>query len=239
MQYNVSRMRGVRWETHLLALSTLITIACLMFISATPGPQLFQIPEVIVPLGVSIGLSLYTVRLQRRNRRFDRADPTLWYVWAGAVASGAIGAFWMGLHLYYGLPIDVLPDKILTVLSGGLAAGVAIGRSAATGRRTAHQTDRVRVLAETSWTNRSGSTPVLEAVVETLAELEGVDPIELEPLYESIDPDVFVDLRAQDDSQWQLRFHVDEYEVRVNGHGTVTVYGIEAPTDPPSAATPH
>ncbi|WP_226004666.1 HalOD1 output domain-containing protein [Natrinema salinisoli] len=231
MNYEGSRPRFDRWENHLLVLSGLVALVCVAFISATPGPKFFEIPEVIVPLGVSIGLSLYTVRLQRRNRPTDRPDPMITYVWAGALASGAIGAFWMGLHLYYGLPIDVLPDKILTVLSGGLAVGVFLGRSASTGYRPDADADRARVVAETSWTTPSEPSSILEAVVETLADLEGVDPHELGPLYDSIDPEVFDGLQAQDDSHWQLLFYADEYEVRVNSHGTVTVYSLESPDD--------
>lgn len=239
MNYDVSLPGIDSGENHLLLLSGLVATICVVFVPATPGPNFFEIPEVIVPLGISIGLSLYTVRLQRRTQPPDRPDPLVKYVWAGALTSGAIGAFWMGLHLYYGLPIDVLPDKILTLLSGGLTAGVFLGRSAGVDRGADRPTDRARVVAETSWTTRSGSSPILEAIVETLADLEGVDPVDVDPLYDSIDPDVFSGLQAQDDSQWQLLFYVDEYEVRVSSHGTVTVYGLEpeASDDPSQPAS--
>ncbi|MDF9747219.1 HalOD1 output domain-containing protein [Natrinema salsiterrestre] len=238
MNYEGSRPGFDCGECHLLVLSGLVALVCVVFVPATPGPEFFEIPEVIVPLGISIALSLYTVRLQRRNRPTERSDPMVTYVWAGALVSGAIGAFWMGLHLYYGLPIDVLPDKILTVLSGGLAVGVFLGRSAGTGHRPDADADRARVVAETSWTTPAEPSSILEAVVESLAELEDVDPHELGPLYDSIDPAVFDGLQAQDDSHWQLLFYADEYEVRVNSHGTVTVYSLEPPDDrsPPTSA---
>lgn len=227
MQYDTFRPGPARWEIHLLGLTSLVTVVCVAFIRSTPGPDLFSVPEVIVPLGISVGLSLYTVRLRRRNRPIERPDPMVRYVWAGALGSAGFGAVWTGLHLYHGLRVDVLPDELLSILSVGIAGGVLLGQSASRDSLPDRSSDRIRVLAETSWAGRSEPAPILEAVVETLAELEEVDPIEMEPLVDSIDPDVFSDLRTRTDSQWQLRFSVDEYEVRVNSHGTVTVYGFE------------
>lgn len=229
MQHTLSRAGSISGENQLLALCGLVAITCVAFVPATPGPILFQIPEVIIPFGISIALGLYTVRMARR--RHSSGGPNIQYVWAGALGSGAIGVVWMGLHLYYGLPIDVLPDKILTVLSGGIAAGVFVGQSTGDDRQPDLPTNRARVLAETSWTTRSGATPILEAVVEALADLEGDDPLDVDSIYESIDPDVFPRLRAQDDSQWQLLFYTDDYEIRVSGHGTVTVYAIDSPPE--------
>jgi hypothetical protein len=67
------------------------------------------------------------------------------------------------------------------------------------------------------------------AIVEALAELEGVDPLELEPLNNYINPDVFTQLQMNEDSQWQLLFYADTYEVRVSSLGTVTVYELNSP----------
>lgn len=59
---------------------------------------------------------------------------------------------------------------------------------------------------------------------ETLAEVEGVEPHELEPtLHDHVDRDVFEILTEHDGSPWQLLFYTDEYEVRVGSFGTVTV----------------
>lgn len=228
VNYNESRPGGTRWENHLFALSGLVAVVCLASIPYTPGPTVFEIPEVIIPLGISLGLGLYTVRLQRRNHGSDQFKPMVKYGWAGALVSGAIGAFWMALHVYYGLPIDVLPDKILTVLSAGIAAGVLVGRSVGQNRQTNPPTERTRVLAETSWASRSGPTPIFGAVVEVLAELEEADPVELHPLNEHIDPELFAELRAQDAAPWQLLFSTDKYEIRVSSHGTVTVYSADS-----------
>lgn len=228
MSYNEYRPENARWGNHLFALSGFVAVVCLATIPYTPGPIVFEIPEVIIPLGISIGLGLYTVRLQQQNYRSEQLKPMAKYGWVGALVSGAIGAFWMVLHLYYGLPIDVLPDKILTVLSAGIAAGVLVGRSTSLNRQRTRPIDRVRVLAETSWANSSGPTPVFDAVVKVLAEIEETDPVELEPLHEHVDPEVFAELRARDAAPWQLVFSIDEYEIRVSSHGTVTVYSVDS-----------
>lgn len=218
------RSTAVQWEDHLLGLSSFVAVVSLACIPSTPGPKVFRVPEVIVPLGISLGLSLYTIRLKRQDSAYAQLEPMVKYGWAGAVVSAAIGGSWMALHLHYGLPIDVLPDKILTVLSVGIAAGVLVGRSANFDHDDGAATDRSQVLAETSWTNRPGETPIFDATVEALSDVEGVDPLELDPLYEHVDPEVFADLRARDGSRWGFTFHVDEHAVHVTSCGTVTVF---------------
>lgn len=238
MNLQVFRPGFTRWENHLLGLSSLVAVISLICIPYTPGPKLLNVPEVILPLGLSLALSLYTVRLQWRNQRPSQFKPMVKYGWAGAVVSAAIGGSWMALHLHYGLPIDVLPDKILTILSVGIVAGVFIGRETATSQRNGQPADDVRIVSETSWTNRAEPAPISAAIVDALVELDGVDPLDLEPLYHDMDPDILSRLRSQDGSQWQLLFYTDGYEVRVNSHGTVTVYstGSEAELSPTASA---
>lgn len=218
------RQADIGWENHLLGLSGLITVASLALVWKNPTPTGNSIPEVIVPLGVSLGLGLYTFRLKRRNSPSDRSKSMVKYAWAGALFSGAVGGFWMALHYYYGLPIDVLPDKILTVLSLGVAAGVLVGRSPALVRSHSVVADRHQVVAETTWTTRQDPTPIASAVVDTLAEADGTDPRDLEPLYAHVDPDALAELRSHDGTPWQFTFYTDDYEVRVSSHGAVTVY---------------
>lgn len=218
------RPTGIEGEDHLLGMSVLITVASLALVWRNPTPTPNSIPEVIVPLGISLGLGLYTFRLKRRNSPSDRSKPMAKYAWVGALFSSAIGGFWMALHYHYGLPIDVLPDKILTVLSLGIAAGVLVGRSPAFVRSPSALADRDQVVAETTWTTRSGPTPIASAVVDTLAEADGADPRDLEPLYAHVDPDALAELRSHDGTPWQFTFYTDDYEVRVSSHGAVTVY---------------
>lgn len=239
MHQRVFRPGFTRWENHLLGLSSLVAVISLICIPYTPGPKLFKVPEVIIPLGLSLALSIYTVRLQWRNHQPNQVKPMVKYGWAGALVSSVIGGSWMALHLHYGLPIDVLPDKILTILSLGIVAGVFIGRRTSNSQQNDRPTDGVRIVSETSWANRSEPSPITEAIIDALVEIEGVDPLDLEPLYYDMNPDVLSALRSQDDSQWQLLFYTGEYEVRVSSHGTVTVYSndLQAETSP-AASTP-
>lgn len=225
-----------RWENHLLALSGLVALISLICIPYTPGPRFVNLPEVIIPLGLSLALSVYTVWLQRRNRNPTQFKRMVKYGWAGALGSAGIGSSWLALHLHYGLPIDVLPDKILTILSVGTVAGVIIGRRTRTDQPADRPIDRVRVVSETSWTNREGSAPIFEAVIDALVELDGVDPLAREPIFDDIDPEIFHRLRTQEDSRWQLSFCTGGYEIRVNSHGAVTVYGDDTRVGPPSTS---
>lgn len=78
-------------------------------------------------------------------------------------------------------------------------------------------------------TNRDDETDKLsQAVVETVAEAEDVDPIELTPLYTAIEPDALESLfrpRAVDGGavSGEIRFSYHEYEVRVTSAGEVSL----------------
>lgn len=229
VHYHRSPLEAIGWENHLLALSSLVAIGCLAFVWYTPEPAATTIPEVVIPLGIALGLGIYTVVLKRRGTSTDRSRSMVRYAWTGAVLSGLIGVGWLALHVYYGLPIDVLPDKILTVLGIGIAAGVFIGETADVTKSNRRRPDRAQVIAETSWTNRSGDSPVLGTIVELLADVEEADPFELSPLYEEIDPDVLAELRSQNGSRWQLLFYRNGYEIRVSSQGTVTVSVMDPP----------
>lgn len=63
------------------------------------------------------------------------------------------------------------------------------------------------------------------AVVQAIAEHEGIDPVELPPLHEAIDPDALDALfegRTQT-SDGTVTFTVREYQVTVHGRDRVTV----------------
>lgn len=224
MNSYLPRRVGGNWEGHLLGLNGLVITGSLLFIWRDPEPESTTIPEVIIPLGISLGLTLYTVRLKRQNITTVHSETMVKYVWTGALLSGVAGGVWLALHLYYDLPIDLLPDKILTVLSVGIASGVLIGHSPAIDQRPVTEPERPRVIAEASWVDRSGSSPVLEAIIEGLAEAEEVDTRELTPLYDQLDPEILARLRSQANTPWQLLFDAEEYQIRVSSHGTVTIY---------------
>lgn len=65
-----------------------------------------------------------------------------------------------------------------------------------------------------------------EAVVETVASREDVDPTELTPLYESIDSealDSLVEAEERDDGIRQIAFTYHGYRVTITGDGVVDV----------------
>lgn len=68
--------------------------------------------------------------------------------------------------------------------------------------------------------------PPSEAVVERVANREGVHPLELDPLYEVIDPsalDALVRTHEQKTSGLQITFVYHGYEVTVTAEGVVHV----------------
>jgi len=72
-------------------------------------------------------------------------------------------------------------------------------------------------------------TPVSVRVVEALAEMEGVSPVELEtPLYESVDPETLDELvEPASGTSVHMEFAVDGYLVTVTAEGTVYVGNAE------------
>jgi len=67
--------------------------------------------------------------------------------------------------------------------------------------------------------------PLSQAIVETIAENEDVDPLALDPLYEVIDPDALDSLFAETNrsprSDGKITFEYAGHTVVVNSDGTV------------------
>lgn len=231
------RPGSLRLRYPLPLLSALLVVLSLLFFPLSRGSMLADVPEVVFPLAVALGIALYSVRLLRTEYDADRIDRIAAYGWTGALIT-ALCIWWLSQQLRPDLAFSVLFDEALTVLSLGSGIAVFFGanvvhepRSENRAPRSESRTDRERVLAETVWTSDSLPDPILTAITTQLADLEGVDPLELEPLYEHVDPGVFSELRGQDDSHWQLLFYTDEYEVRVSSQGTVTIYEKFSPND--------
>lgn len=202
----------------------MVIVGSLAYIPIDYGSTLSNIPEIIIPLGISIGLIVFTTRLRQRGYEAEHIARIVRYGWGGALVSTLIGGWWIAIHLYHELPVVGLYDQVLTVLSLGIGAGVLIGMQNTCQQSFERQVGRTRLINETTWTNRATPEPILVAIVEQLAERKGVRPNDLSPISNHINPDVFSELTARDDSQWQLRFHTDEYEIRVSSQGTVSVY---------------
>lgn len=70
--------------------------------------------------------------------------------------------------------------------------------------------------------NESGFDSVSNAVVAGLATIQDVNPSEVEPLYEAVDPDALDDLfpaDPQDQASRSVTFTLDGYEVTVSAEG--------------------
>lgn len=67
-----------------------------------------------------------------------------------------------------------------------------------------------------------------QRIVERVSDAEGVDPLELDPLYTAINPDALdslfqTRLASSDGLGGELRFEYHDYEVRVTADGRVTL----------------
>lgn len=70
---------------------------------------------------------------------------------------------------------------------------------------------------------KAGATSVSERVILAVADEHGVDPVELDPMYWSLDPDALDALfRDRKTETLQVRFRLWGCEVVVDGDGTVT-----------------
>jgi hypothetical protein len=92
------------------------------------------------------------------------------------------------------------------------------------------QTDHLRTFA-------SGDAPVSVTVVEAIAEERDTDPLEIEPLWNSVDPEALDRLftAANGDADLSVSFTVDDCLVTVQDDGSITTR-----TDPGgSTSTPQ
>ena len=71
-----------------------------------------------------------------------------------------------------------------------------------------------------------------EAIVDAVGEAAGVDPIELPPLYASVDPVVIEKLLKGDNRQMIIGIQYNSWNVFVRGDGAIQVCDRERPTEP-------
>ena len=225
-------------EQHLLPLlSGFLLLLCVAYLPLSSGSVIADLPEISIPVGITVILAVYTHQLLQGTYEVDQIKRIAIYGWVSAVVAG-FGAWWLLKHLQQQLSTTILFDEALTVVSIGSGLGVFLGartvneyRSHHHERRFAASVDRDRLLAETVWTTESDPNPILLTVTTQIAEIKGVEPLELDPLYEHIDPDVFTEVRMWNNLQWQVLFYTDEYEVRVSSYGTVTIYEADNPAE--------
>ena len=76
-----------------------------------------------------------------------------------------------------------------------------------------------------------GRETATEAVIQTVAETTNTDPLELPPLYETIDPDA-LDALIADMQAGTISFTYTDCEITVHSDSTVTI--VEPPVDKPA-----
>lgn len=86
-------------------------------------------------------------------------------------------------------------------------------------------------VAVTKYRENTDQTPT-ELIVSTVGEVAGIDPIELPPLYEFVDPDTIETLLEGQNGQTLIAFQFDAWNVFVRGDGTIQVCKRGRPTDP-------
>lgn len=229
------RQTFFQWEYH--SLNALLLLLCVAYFPLSRGSILADIPEIVIPIGVSLGLAVYSIQKPYGSAEIERMKQIAMYGWGGAIVAFA-GSWWFVRQLQRELAIMLLLDDALTVLSIGSGFGVFAGALVLQTHSPTDDTDRDRLLAETVWTNDEQPNSILTTIATEIAELDGVGPLELEPLYNHIDPEVFSELRTQEDSHWQLLFYRDAYEIRVSSQGTVTIYGTDEPDEEYSLTVP-
>lgn len=69
---------------------------------------------------------------------------------------------------------------------------------------------------------------VSERIISETASIEGVDPTDLPPLYNSVDPDALEQMVESLDETCTIKFDYSGYSVTVTGDGSVSV---EQPTE--------
>lgn len=90
---------------------------------------------------------------------------------------------------------------------------------------------------------KDGSETPAEVIINAVAEAANVEPLELSPLYEFIDPDALNTLFQQDegavDSEAILSFNIDTWNVFVRADGRIRVCDSTQPTEPQPVFEPN
>ena len=233
VEYRMKRFfREESWPLLLLLLLAGLVAHFLL----SPGSVLADVPEVIIPLGISVTLLWYMYRVSRREYGENILERITRFGWIGMLGAVSMGTVWILFILSRESPIASLSDELMTGINIGTAVGILAGRYSLqtlgrNGSVEAFEPRREYVVAESTWTAQPHPNPILTEIVEQIADLEGVDPLAMTPISEYIDPDVFADLIERTDTQWQTVFRIENYEVRVSSHGTVTVYETDRSGD--------
>ena len=91
--------------------------------------------------------------------------------------------------------------------------------------------DRETGIARTQFDQEK--TPASTAVIATLADVMDADPVELDPLHSTVDPEAlnaFVRVRNGTEGDVHLKFSHEDHMITVNSYGVVTVTPGHEPT---------
>ena len=212
----------------IIVLIMLLIVGELLYISVSSG-RFFEVAlDMKLAVGITAGLVVLTSLLWIfRDRHSSQSGLTL-SAWGGAFVGGAAGV-WLLFHIPNSPPFGPVYGDALTILNIGVAVGMLVGITTVRGHRSGSQEEPAResVVTESTWATRSGRNPIVMELVEVLSDLTDTSPRELGLLSTYIEPEVFQHLRAEGNSSWQLGFFTSEYEIRVNSHGTITVYDVQ------------
>jgi hypothetical protein len=223
----------------LLSLVVLIVVGVGLYIPVSPGPYQSDLTETFLPLTIAAVLLAVIGFIWMDDDRFTLDDRLVAFGWLGALIGGIVG-LWLAIEqLLIGSSFAHVYGDSLSILSIGSMAGVLVGAGIATIASDRASPDQAlspeSVVTESTWTNRSGPSPITTELVEQLSDIDGVESFDVEPLHRAIDPEVFRMLRVSGDSPWQLLFYASGYPVRVSSHGTITVGDDQPPTGGPAA----
>lgn len=72
---------------------------------------------------------------------------------------------------------------------------------------------------------------IVTSVIEAVATADGVDPADLDSLYEYIDPDVLEQLSEQEKTEWSFTFQYLDHQITVTHDGQLRVDGVAYASD--------
>ena len=71
-----------------------------------------------------------------------------------------------------------------------------------------------------------GQTDIVAGIVKAVAAADGVEPADIDPLYEYMNPEALYSLSEQDGGEWSLTFQYSDHQVTVTNGSQVVVDGV-------------
>lgn len=74
-------------------------------------------------------------------------------------------------------------------------------------------------------------TDIVTRIVKAVAAADGVDPAELDSLYEYIDPEILEKLSQQEKGEWSFTFRYSDHQITVTHDAQILVDGVPHTSD--------